>query len=76
MQEHHQIAREGKPGAYAKGALPHEHEATGHEQGLQRSTKATRLRGQNEAMQGATHPGQAFQGWCVPGVGGDVTVEY
>ena len=52
-------------GAYVQGAIPHE----AHEQGLQRSTKATRLRGQNEAMQGATHPGQAFQGKCVGVVG-------
>eukprot|EP00984_Skeletonema_dohrnii_P026252 scaffold15581_cov85-Skeletonema_dohrnii-CCMP3373.AAC.2 len=33
-----------------------------HGQGFQCSTKATRHRGQNEAMQGATSPGQAFQG--------------
>eukprot|EP00984_Skeletonema_dohrnii_P022317 scaffold11447_cov100-Skeletonema_dohrnii-CCMP3373.AAC.3 len=51
-------------GAYAQGTLPHE--AAGHEQGLQCSTKATRLRGQNEGMQGATHPGHTFQGRCVP----------
>jgi len=39
------------------------------------NTKATRLRGRNEAMQGATHPGQTFQGrwtrrrrWCDSGI--------
>ena len=50
--------------------------AAGHEQGLQCSTKATRLRGQNEAMQGATHPGQTFQGRCDQASEDDVTVEY
>eukprot|EP00984_Skeletonema_dohrnii_P026256 scaffold15581_cov85-Skeletonema_dohrnii-CCMP3373.AAC.6 len=45
------------------------HEA--HEQGFQCSTKATRLRGQNEAMQGATHPvDKLSRAGCLPGVGG------
>ena len=59
-------------GAYVQGAIPHE----AHEQGLQRSTKATRLRGRNEAMQGATHPGQTFQGRCDQASEDDVIVEY
>ena len=40
------------------------------------NTKATRLRGRNEAMQGATHPGQTFQGRCDQASEDDVTVEY
>jgi len=61
-------------GVYVQGALPHE--AAGHEQGIQRSTKAARLRGQNEAMQGEPILDKLSRAGVYQASEDDVTVEY